>query len=162
MTHPILLLLLGAFILVLPFIYRKTGKRWTKFYLSMAIQEPKRKAFILVMAALILSVNLLLFRISGPDLWLIPGFITGLLALKYKWADAVLRWIHKDRMLQCFTMAFFFLVSMDVRLFTLAVAFAIAIDFSFFYPSDRIIRMAESDPDALRAMSDEEVRGIYF
>lgn len=162
MTHQIILLVLVAFIPVLPFIYKKAGRRWTRFYLNMAMREQNRKTFILVMAVLILSVNFLQYRISGPDLWLIPGFITGLLALKYKWTDAVLRWIHKDRMLQLFALAFFFLVSMDARLFTLAVAFALTIDFSFFYPSARIIEMAESAPDELKAMSNEEVRDLYF
>ena len=95
-------------------------------------------------------------------LWLIPGFVAGLLALKYKWTDAVMRWIHKDRMLQFFALAFFFLVSMDARLFTFAVAFALTIDFSFFYPSERIIKMAESDNRALLSMSNEEIRNIYF
>ncbi len=114
------------------------------------------------MDALILSVNFLMFRISGPDLWLVPGFVVALLALKFKWADAVLRWIHKDRMLQLFALAFFFLVSMDARLFTLAVAFALITDFSFFYPSGRIIEMARTEPEALKSMSDEEIRNHYF
>lgn len=162
MTHQIILLVLVAFIPVLPFIYKKAGRRWTRFYLNMAMREQNRKTFILVMAVLILSVNFLQYRISGPDLWLIPGFITGLLALKHKWADAVLSWIHKDTMLQLFALAFFFLVSMDTRLFTLAVAFALTIDFSFFYSSGRIIEMAESAPDELKAMSNEEVRNLYF
>lgn len=99
MTHLIILLILVASLPVLPFIYKKagTGRRWTRFYLCMAMQEKKRKGFVLVMDALILSVNFLMFRISGPDLWLVPGFVVALLALKFKWTDAVLRWIHKDR-----------------------------------------------------------------
>ena len=162
MTHQIILLVLVAFLLLLPFIYKKAGRRWTRFYLNMAMSEQHRKTFILVMAILILSVNFLQYRIYGPRLWLIPGFVAGLLALKYKWTDAVMRWIHKDRMLQFFALAFFFLVSMDARLFTFVVAFALTIDFSFFYPSERIIKMAESDNRALLSMSNEELRNIYF
>ncbi|MDO5443714.1 MAG: hypothetical protein Q4G10_08595 [Bacteroidia bacterium] len=162
MTHQIILLILVAFLPVLPFIYRKAGRRWTKFYLGMAMREQNRKTFVLVMAVLILSVNFLQYRISGPDLWLVPGFICGLLVLRFNWVDAVLRWIHKDRMLQLFALAFFFLVSMDARLFTLAVAFALIIDFSFFYPSGFIIDMARTEPEALKSMSDEEIRNHYF
>ena len=162
MTHQIILLILVAFLPVLPFIYSKEGRRWTKFYLAMAMREQNRKTFVLVMAVLILSVNFLQYRISGPDLWLIPGFICGLLVLRFKWADAVLRWIHKDRMLQLFALAFFFLVSMDARLFTLAVDLAVIIEFSFFYPSGYIIKLAETDPEALKAMSSEEIRNHYF
>ncbi len=75
MTRLIILLILVASLPVLPFIYKKagTGRRWTRFYLCMAMQEKKRKGFVLVMDALILSVNFLMFRISGPDLWLVPG-----------------------------------------------------------------------------------------
>ena len=105
MTHQIILLVLVAFLFVLPFIYKKAGRRWTRFYLNMAMSEQHRKTFILVMAILILSVNFLQYRIYGPRLWLIPGFVAGLLALKYKWTDAVMRWIHKDRMLQFFALA---------------------------------------------------------
>lgn len=72
------------------------------------------------------------------------------------------RWIHKDRMLQYFAMAFFFFVSMDARLFTLAVDLAVIIEFSFFYPSGYIIKLAETDPEALKAMSSEEIRNHYF
>jgi len=76
MTRLIILLILVASLPVLPFIYKKagTGRRWTRFYLCMAMQEKKRKGFVLVMDALILSVNFLMFRISEPDLWLVPGF----------------------------------------------------------------------------------------
>lgn len=164
MTRLIILLILVASLPVLPFIYKKsgTGRRWTRFYLCMAMQEKKRKGFVLVMDALILSVNFLMFRISGPDLWLVPGFVVALLALKFKWTDAVLRWIHKDRMLQYFAMAFFFFVSMDARLFTLAVDLAVIIELSFFYPSGYIIKLAETDPEALKAMSSEEIRNHYF
>lgn len=164
MTRLIILLILVASLPVLPFIYKKagTGRRWTRFYLCMAMQEKKRKEFVLVMDALILSVNFLMFRISGPDLWLVPGFVVALLALKFKWTDAVLRWIHKDRMLQYFAMAFFFFVSMDARLFTLAVDLAVIIELSFFYPSGYIIKLAETDPEALKAMSSVEIRNHYF
>ena len=82
MTRLIILLILVASLPVLPFIYKKagTGRRWKRFYLCMAMQEKKRKGFVLVMDALILSVNFLMFRISGPDLWLVPGFVVALLA----------------------------------------------------------------------------------
>jgi len=53
-------------------------------------------------------------------------------------------------------------VSMDARLFTFAVAFALTIDFSFYYPSERIINMAESDNESLLSMSNEEIRDCYF
>lgn len=162
MTHPILLLLLGAFLFSLPFIYKKSGKRWRRFYLSMAMREKARKRYVLVMAVLILSVNFLQYRNSGPNLWLVPGFLVGLLTLKFNWSDAVLRWLHKDRMLQCFALAFFFMVSMDARLFTLAVDFAFIIDFSFFYPSQMIIEMAQREPEVTAGLDNEKLLALYY
>ncbi len=48
------------------------------------------------------------------------------------------------------------------RLFTLAVDLAVIIELSFFYPSGYIIKLAETDPEALKAMSSEEIRNHYF
>lgn len=162
MTHLIILSVLISFLVILPFIYKKSGKQWRRFYLSMAMREKRRKMYVLVMAVLILSVNFLLFRISGPNLWLTPGFLIGLLILKFNWSDAVLRWLHKDRMLQCFALAFFFMVSMDARLFTLAVDFAFIIDFSFFYPSQMIIEMAQREPEVTAGLDNEKLLALYY
>lgn len=161
MTRLLILSVLISFLAVLPFFYKKSGRLWRRFYLSMAMREKRRKFYVLVMAVLILSVNFIMFRILGPDLWLAPGFVVGLLTLKFKWSDAVLRWIHKDRMLQYFALAFFF-VSMDARLFTLAVDFAFIIDFSFFYPSQMIIEMARKEPEVTAGLDNEKLLALYY
>lgn len=162
MIHPIILLVLGAFMLVPPFIYRRSGKLWSRFYLAMAGREENRKRYVLVLGVLVLSVNFLQYRISGPSLWLIPGFVTGLLTLKFRFMDAVLRWLRMDRMLKYFALAFFFLTSMDSRLFTLAVAFTLIIDFSFFYPSRLIIEMARRKPEVTARFDNEQLAALYF
>lgn len=162
MIHPIILLVLGAFMFVLPFIYRRSWKLWSRFYLAMASREENRKRYVLVLGFLILSVNFLQYRISGPNLWLIPGFVTCLLSLKFRFMDAVLRWLRRDRMLQYFALAFFFLASMDSRLFTLAMSFALTIDFSFFYPSKLIIELAGKKPEVTARFDIEQLAALYF
>lgn len=162
MTHQIILIVLVSFLVFLPFFYKRSGRLWRKFYLSMALSEESRKMYVLVLTVLILSVNFLQYRISGPNLWLIPGFLVGLLSLKFKWTDAVLRWLHKDRMLQLLALAFFFIVSMDARLFTLAVTFALTIDFSFFYPSQVIIEMAEKEPKVTVGLDNKKLLALYY
>lgn len=134
-----------------------------KFYISMASDPESRKAFMLLMAIVALLFNFTIFALDSANLWQIPGFAFGFFLLRYKSTDAMLRWLHRDRVIQGIAFGLW-LLSMSVpELFGLSVTMGIVITSAMFYPSRLILRQAEfSQAYLVFHQTDESIVDLYY
>ena len=153
-----LILLLSPFIL-----YREGGKRMRVFYLSMASSPRSRKAFMLGLAIGVLILSYTSFALKGAGLWQIPSLMLGLVLLRYKSTDAMLHWLHEDRVVQGTAFGLWLLSMAVPGLFSLSASVGLLIIASMFYPSWEIIRRADFSRSYLEFhLSDEDLAGLYF
>lgn len=139
----ILQLLYPVAIILIPLLFYRTGLRFPmKFYSSMAYRPAARRAYMMVLAVLVL-LNFSFTRTIGPSWWLVPGFLYGLLLLRYSFTDATLRWLHEDRVIQLFWYALIMLTMIMAQLYSLSVSLALTFLAAMFYPSRRLLRMVE-------------------
>lgn len=154
-----------ALLLVVPLcFYRRKGERFIRFYIAMATGPKKRKAYMLALSMIVVLFNFSCFAREGASLWQVPGFIIGLLLLRYKSTDAALHLLNSDRMLQELVFGTILLSMMEPRLFSLSVSMALVFAFAMMYPSDEIIKQASfmgAENMSLK-LSHEEIVDLYF
>lgn len=154
-----------ALLLVVPLcFYRRKGKRFIRFYIAMATGPKKRKAYMLALSMIVVLFNFSCFAREGASLWQVPGFIIGLLLLRYKSTDAALHLLNSDRMLQELVFGTILLSMMEPRLFSLSVSMALVFAFAMMYPSDEIIKQASfmGAENMSLQLSHEEIVDLYF
>ena len=140
----ILQLLYPVAIILIPLLFYRTGLRFPmKFYRSMAYRHAARRAYMMALAVLVLLLNFSFTRTTGPSWWLVPGFLYGLLLLRYSFTDATLRWLHEDRVIQLFWYALIMFTMIMPQMYSLSVALALTFLAAMFYPSRRLLRMVE-------------------
>ena len=152
-------------LLVLPLLcYRKKGPRALAFYVSMSIEPKKRKAFMLAMAMTVILFNFSFFSREGASFWQVPGFILGLVLLRYPSTDAILHWLNSDRMLLGLAFALTLLTLIEPRLYSLSASMALVLTCSMIYPSRDIIRHAQNPGPAEPGLhlSNEDIVKLYF
>ena len=123
--------------------YRKPLFLPMKFYMSMTFRPEARRLFALALAMIVLLYNFTFTRTEPLSLWLLPGFLYGLLLLNDKFSSAMLGWLHSDRILQAFAFALIMFSMISPELYPLSVSFALSFAAALMYPSKKIIRMAE-------------------
>ena len=154
-----------ALLLLVPLcFYRRKGKRFIRFYIAMATGPKRRKAYMLALSMIVVLFNFSCFAREGASLWQVPGFIIGLLLLRYKSTDAALHLLNSDRMLQELVFGTILLSMMEPRLFSLSVSMALVFAFAMMYPSDEIIRQASfmGAENMSLQLSHEEIVDLYF
>ena len=154
-----------ALLLVVPLcFYRRKGKRFIRFYIAMATGPKRRKAYMLALSMIVVLFNFSCFAREGASLWQVPGFIIGLLLLRYKSTDAALHLLNSDRMLQELVFGTILLSMMEPRLFSLSVSMALVFAFAMMYPSDEIIRQASfmGAENMSLQLSHEDIVDLYF
>ena len=147
-----------------PFLlYRRKGARMRKFYISMASDPENRKAFMLAIAVVAILFNFTIFALDGANLWQIPGLVLGFFLLRYKFTDAMLRWLHEDRVIQGIAFGLW-LLSMSVPdLYGLSVSMGIVLSSAMFYPSRLILQQAEFSQAYLEfLLTDEDIANLYY
>ena len=153
-----------ALLLLIPLcFYRRKGKRFIRFYISMATGPKKRKAYMLALSMIVILFNFSCFAREGASLWQVPGFIIGLLLLRYKSTDAALHLLNSDRMLQELLFGTILLSMMEPRLFSLSVTLALVFAFAMMYPSDEIIRQSSfMGAENMSLQLSNEIVDLYF
>ena len=140
----ILQLLYPVAIMLIPALfYRKRFRFPMRFYRGMACSLAVRRTYMVALAVLVLLLNFTFTRTVGPSWWLVSGFLYGLLLLRYSFTDATLRWLHDDRVIQCFWYALIMLTMIMPQLYPLSVSLAMTFLAAMFYPSRRLFRMVE-------------------
>lgn len=161
---PAVQLTVSVILLSVPFLlYRRRGARMRKFYISMASNPESRKAFMLVLAIVSLFFNYTIFVLDDASMWQVPGFAFGLFLLRYKSTDAMLRWLHGDRVIQGIAFGLW-LFSMSVpEVFGLSVSMGIVITSAMFYPSRLILQQAEFSQAYLEFhLTDDDIVNLYY
>lgn len=144
-------------------LYRRRGARMRKFYISMASDPESRKAFMLGIAIVALFFNFTIFALDDASMWQIPGFAFGLFLLRYKSTDAMLRWLHGDRVIQGIAFGLWLLSMSIPEVFGLSVSMGIVITGAMFYPSRLILQQAEFSQAYLEFhLTDEAIIDLYY
>lgn len=133
-----------------------------KFYMSMTFRPEARKLFALALAMMVLLYNFTFTRTEPLSLWLLPGFLYGLLLLHGRFTSAMLAWLHSDRILQAFAFALIMFSMISPELFPLSVSFALTFAAALMYPSRKIIRMAEHPSDYPEFSGTEKDIATYY
>lgn len=157
-------LIVSVILLSTPLVlYRRKGARMRRFYISMASRPNSRKTFMLVLAFVVLLFNYTVFALDGPSLWQIPELVLGFLLLRYKFTDAMLRWLHEDRVIQGIAFGLW-LLSMSVpNLFGLSASMGIVLSSAMFYPSCLILQQAEFSQAYLEFhLTDDDIVNLYY
>lgn len=140
----ILQLLYPVAIIIIPLLFYRTGLRFPmKFYHSMVYRPAARRAYMMALAVLVLLLNFSFTRTTGPSWWLVPGFLHGLLLLRYSFTAATLHWLHEDCVIQLFWYALIMLTMIMPQLYSFSVSLALTFLAAMFYPSRRLLRMVE-------------------
>ena len=163
--NTIIRLAIPALLLLIPLcFYRRKGKRFIRFYIAMATGPKKRKAYMLALSMIVILFNFSCFAREGASLWHVPGFLIGMILLRYKSTDAALHLLNSDRMLQELTFGAILLSMMEPRLFSMSVSMALVFAFAMMYPSDEIIKQAEflGAENLSMQLSHEEITDLYF
>lgn len=160
----ILQLLYATAIILVPVCLYKRRNGWLmRFYSRMAFHASVRKSYMLMLAILVLLQNFLSSRTQDVGLWLLPGFLYGLLLLRYKLTDAMLRWLHDDKVVQLLGFALVLFSMTLPQLYSLSMGLALTLLAAMFYPSSRVIRMTEHLQDYPEFCgTEEEVFKAYF
>ena len=141
----IIQLLYPIALILVPVIFHKRRFRYPMaFYRSMACSPATRKLYMVALSVAVLLFNFTFTRTDGPGLWLLPGFLYGLLLLRYRFTSAMLGWLHDDRMLDGLAFALILFTMTEPRLYPLSVSLALTFVAADFYPSRRILRMAQN------------------
>lgn len=151
-------------ILLVPIICYKTKFRFPmKFYRSMAFSPAVRRTYMVALAVMVLLFNFTFTRTDGVGWWLLPGFIYGLILLRDSFTSATLRWLHEDRIIQCFWYALIMFTMIIPELYSLTVSLALTMLAALFYPSRRLLRMVER-PDLYPEFqgTEKEILDYYY
>ncbi len=118
---------------------------------------------MLVLAFVVLLLNYTVFALDGPSLWQIPGLVLGFFLLRYKFTDAILRWLHEDRVIQGIAFGMW-LLSMSVPdLYGLSASMGIVLSSAMFYPSRLILQQAEFSKAYLEFhLTDDDIVNLYY
>ena len=154
-----------AFFALSPFLfYRKTGDRFTEFYLRMAARPEARLVYRVVLGLLIFFVNILSATISVPSLWQIPSLILCSVLVPERFTAAILRWLHDDKRAQLGAFALFFAAMAFPQLHSLGTSLGMLMIGAFFYPSWALTVYVEHYDELKDEMppSDEFIMQLYF
>ena len=144
-------------------LYRRKGPRWLGFYVSMAIEPKRRRTFMLCVAVCVLVFNYTFFSLGGPSLWHVPGLLLGMLLLHYEFTDAMLHWLHEDRVIQGIAFGGILLSLVVPELYSLSASMAVVMTSAMFYPSRKIIRYAEFPGYGIRShLSNDDIVDLYY
>lgn len=137
------------------------GKMWNRFRRSMANKETSRKLYMMVLALAVLFHDLAFFKVYGPSLWQMPGFVFGLVLLRNSWSETMLTLLRTNRLAQILAFAVVMISMIEQQLFTLSAAIGILFAFSVGYPSREVISMAEKNAKSGTLMDDAEIHRLY-
>ena len=160
----ILQILYATAIILVPLLFYKRRHKWLmRFYSRMAFNPSARKLYMVVLAMLVLAQSFMSSRIQGVSLWLLPSFLYGVLLLRYSLTDAMLRWLHDDRVVQLLGLALIMFSFIRTELYSLSMGLALTLLAAMFYPSKKVIRMAERPQDYPDFCgTEEEVFEAYY
>jgi len=160
----ILQLSVPVLLLIAPYLlYRKRSSRFVGFYVDMTIDPRCRKEYRFALAVLALIFNFSIFALEGASLWQIPGFLLGMLLLRNSFTDAMLHWLHEDRMLQGLAFGFILISLVVPQLFSLSVTMALILKAAFFYPSRAILDHAKYPKSYVQFhLTPDDIVNVYF
>ena len=145
------------------FLYRKKGRHLIRFCLSMATVPKRRKGYMFILAVVSLLFNYAFFALRGARLWQVPGFLLAAALLHYRFTDAMLQWLHEDRMLQGLAFGFILLSLILPELHTLSVTMALILTAAFFYPSRAIMDRDRYPESYLRFhLTNDDIVNLYY
>ncbi len=159
----ILQLTVPTVLLIAPFLYRRKSRTLVRFCISMALREKVRKAYMLALALVVILFSYSFVALEGASYWQSPTLLLGFVLLRYKFTDAMLHWIHEDRVIQGIALGMVMFSMVVPQLYSLSASMALVMTAAMFYPSRAIIEMAKVDCFRLEySMSDEDIIDLYF
>jgi hypothetical protein len=159
----ILQLTVPTVLLIAPFLYRRKFRPLVRFCISMALREKVRKAYMLALALVVILFSYSFVALEGASYWQSPTLLLGFVLLRYKLTDAMLHWIHEDRVILGIALGMVMFSMVVPQLYSLSASMALVMTAAMFYPSRAIIEMAKVDRFRLEySMSDEDIIDLYF
>ncbi len=157
-------LIIPTALLCSPFLfYKRKGPRFLAYYTSMAIEPKHRKTFMLILAITVLVYNYTFFSLAGASLWQVPGLILGIALLRYPFSDAMLHWLHEDRVIQGIAFGGILLSLIVPELYSMSTSMALVFTSAVFYPSRAIIDHARYPRSYMEThLSNEDIVKLYF
>ena len=159
----ILQLTVPTVLLIAPFLYQRKLRPLVRFCISMALRPKVRKAYMLALSLAVILFSYSFVAIEGASYWQSPTLLLGFFLLHYKFSEAMLHWIHEDRVIQGIALGMFLFSMVVPQLYSFSASFALVMTAAMFYPSRRIVEMTKADRFRLEySMSDEDIIDLYF
>lgn len=159
----ILQLIIPLILVIAPFFYRRKYRWLVEFCIDMAVRPKYRKVYMLVLSLVVVIFSYSFFALDGASLWQVPTLLLGFVLLRYKFTDAMLHWIHEDRVILGIALGMVMFSMVVPQLYSLSASMALVMTAAMFYPSRAIIDMAKVDRFRLEySMSDEDIIDLYF
>ena len=159
----LLQLIIPLILVIAPFFYRRKYRWLVEFCIDMAVRPKYRKVYMLVLSLVVVIFSYSFFALDGASLWQVPTLLLGFVLLRYKFTDAMLHWIHEDRVILGIALGMVMFSMVVPQLYSLSASMALVMTAAMFYPSRRIIEMAKTTGFHLQYnMSDEDIIDLYF
>ena len=154
-----------AFFALSPFLfYKKTGERFTKFYLMMAARPEVRLIYRFALGMLIFYTNIISVAIGAALPWHIPSLILSSVLVPERFTAAILRRLHDDKRVLLASFALFFGTLAFPQLFSLSFSIGMLMVGALFYPSWALTVYIKHYDELKEEMppSDELIMRLYF
>ncbi len=147
-----------------PFVfYKRTGPRMRAFCITMATKPKRRKKYKLILAIAVLLFNYTFFALDGASLWQVPGLALGFVMVRDKAADAILQWLHADRVILGIAFGLWLLSLTVPELYPMSASMGLVISSAMFYPSRTILEQASLSQSCLEfQLTDKDLVSLYF
>lgn len=139
MTTTIIQLFFPLLLVLVPLLYKRTGKVMTRFYWRMAASESARKFYVQVLVIALLLFHYAYVGNHLGEFGAVVSSVVCLLLFSYKRADRWLHTLHEERRTFYWVAVITIALGFVPHCYTVAITIAFLLLAAMFYPSYRVM-----------------------